>query len=134
YVVTGLVERENVGAISRYIETRISDESHAYYIAANHEHDYFGGGEPWHWEQLVRFFTGEDVLVEVVPPEMKNEELGGGPFTVFMTWEVWEMNAGCLTSRYPQRQVHSLTADGWYLAIEVLPTSDPLSLPVELCT
>ena len=134
YVVTGLVERENVGAISRYVEARSAEENYAYYIAADHEHAFFDGGEPWHWEQLVRFFTGDEAPVSVIPVEMKSVELGEGPYTVFMTREVWELNAGCLTGRYPQRQVHSLTADGWYLAIEVLSTSDPLSLPIELCT
>ena len=133
FVVTGLVERESVGATSRYIQARSRDQEHAYYIASDHGHAFFDGGEPWHWEQLVRFFTGEDVPVGVIPPEMKGEDLGEGPFTVLMTREVWELNAGCLTSRYPQRQVHSLTADSWYLAIEVLPTGDPLTLPAEIC-
>ena len=133
YVVTGLVERESVGAISRYAEARIADDSHAYYIAADQDHNFFGGGEPWHWEELVRFFAGDEVLVQSVPTELRGQDLGEGPFTVLMTREVWESNAGCLTSRYPQRQVHSLTADGWYLAIEVLPTGDSLALPAELC-
>ena len=133
YVVTGLVERENVGATSRYIPARISDENHAFYLAADHPHEFFGGGEPWHWEEWLRFFAGDDHQVEVIPPEMKALDLGKGPFTAFMTREVWEMNAACLTSRYPHRQVHSLTADGWYLAIEVLPTGDSLTLPIEIC-
>ena len=133
YVVTGLVERENVGATSRYIETRIADEDHAYYIAADPEHSFFGGGEPWHWEELVRFFAGDDVRVGVIPTEMKGEDLGEGPFTVLMTREVWELNAACLTSRYPQRQVHELTADGWNLAIEVVPTDAPPLLPIVIC-
>ncbi|HLE03459.1 MAG TPA: glycosyltransferase family 39 protein, partial [Anaerolineales bacterium] len=38
YVVTGLVERENVGATSRYIQTRLTDEDHAFYLAADHQH------------------------------------------------------------------------------------------------
>ncbi len=69
----------------------------------------------------------------VIPPQLKGEDLGQGPFTAFMTREVWEFNAACLTSLYPQRQVHELTADGWYLAIEVIPTEGPPSLPVEIC-
>lgn len=133
YVVTGLVERENVGAASRYIQSRIVDESHGFYIAADQEHQFFEGGETWHWEQLVRFFAGEDPQVEVISPQTKELDLGEGPFTAFMTREVWEMNAACLTSRYPQRQVHALTADGWYLAIEVIPTDEPPSLPIEIC-
>jgi len=133
YVVTGLVERDSVGALSRYIQARGGDREHAYYIAADDKLDFFEVGDPWHWENLVRFFAGEDVLVEAVPVELKGEDLGEGSFTVLMTREVWELNAGCLTSRYPHRQVHSLTADDWYLAIEVLPTGDPLTLPAEIC-
>jgi hypothetical protein len=133
YVVTGLVERENVGATSRYIQARIVDESHGFYIAADQQHQFFEGGETWHWEQLVRFFAGEDPQVEVISPQTKELDLGEGPFTAFMTREVWEMNAACLTSRYPQRQVHALTADGWYLAIEVIPTDEPPSLRIEIC-
>jgi len=133
YVVTGLVERESVGATSRYIQTRLTDEDHAFYLAADHQHEFFGGGEPWHWEGWVRFFAGDDVRVGVIPIEMKGEDLGEGPFTVLMTREVWELNAACLTSRYPQRQVHELTADGWNLAIEVVPTDEPPLLPIEIC-
>ena len=133
YVVTGLVERESVGATSRYIQARISDENHAFYLAADHQHEFFEGGEPWHWEEWLRFSAGEDPQVEVISPQTKELDLGEGPFTAFMTREVWEMNAACLTSRYPQRQVHDLTADGWYLAIEVIPTDQPLSLPIEIC-
>jgi hypothetical protein len=133
YVVTGLVERDNVGATSRYIQARIVDESHGFYIAADQQHQFFEGGETWHWEQLVRFFAGEDPQVEVISPQTKELDLGEGPFTAFMTREVWEMNAACLTSRYPQRQVHALTADGWYLAIEVIPTDEPPSLRIEIC-
>jgi 4-amino-4-deoxy-L-arabinose transferase-like glycosyltransferase len=133
YVVTGLVERESVGATSRYIQTRISDESHGFYIVADQQHQFFEGGETWHWEQLVRFFAGEDPQVEVISPQTKELDLGDGPFTAFMTREVWELNAACLTSRYPQRQVHELTVDGWYLAIEVIPTDAPPSLPLEIC-
>jgi hypothetical protein len=132
-VVTGLVERENVGATSRYIQTRISDESHGFYIVADQQHQFFEGGETWHWEQLVRFFAGEEPQVEVISPQTKELDLGDGPFTAFMTREVWELNAACLTSRYPQRQVHELTVDGWYLAIEVIPTDAPPSLPLEIC-
>jgi hypothetical protein len=29
--------------------------------------------------------------------------------------------------------VHDLTADGWYLAIEVIPTDEPPLLPIEIC-
>ncbi len=133
YVVTGLVERESVGATSRYIQARISDENHAFYLAADHQHEFFGGGEPWHWEEWIRFFAGDDSQVEVISPQTKELDLGEGPFTALMTREVWEMNAACLTSRYPQRQVHDLTADGWYLAIEVIPTDEPPSLPIEIC-
>jgi hypothetical protein len=133
YVITGLVEREALGATSRYVQARSDDDDQAYFIAADKEHEFFDGGEPWHWEGLLRFLVGEDAHIEVVPTDLRGHEFGSGPFSVFMLKEVWQLNAACFTSAYPHRRVHPLTADGRYLAIEVEPTGQPIILSLDPC-
>lgn len=118
----GMVNADDVGGTTRYVEARQNQVNHHYVIVRGPEHLFFDWDTPISLAVRLTPYLGADQTADdYSPDDLKVIQLKP-PFTLFMNGELYKQNQELLTRKYPRAVLHKIAGSPELVALEE-PTS-----------